>query len=160
MTCLLIVFGLVGQVDASLRVSVMTINELANPVLRSEEEIDDHAAVCRRLLALPQPQGDPSLSSPDLLLKQSLARLFMTFARPGRGGAGVEPGHLQLVDLQTHDDPALQLLRERVRLPAPRGYVCFGLVIVLVIETRTQEKPSTSTAALSTSTMESADLSR
>lgn len=123
MICLLIACGLLGQIDAVPRVSAMTINELANPVLRSEEEIDGHAAACRRLLALPQPQDDPNLSSPGLLLKQSLARLFMTFARPGRGGAGVEPGHLQLVDLETHDDPALQLLRERVRLPAPRGYV-------------------------------------
>ena len=123
MICLLIACGLLGQIDAALRGSAMTIDELANPVLRSQEEIDGHAAVCRRLLALPQPQGDPSLSSPGLLLKQSLARLFMTFARPGRGRAGVEPGHLQLIDLETHDDPALLLLRERVRLSAPRGYV-------------------------------------
>ena len=123
MICLLIAYGLLGQIDASLRASAMTIKELANPVLCSEEEIDAHADLCRRLLAQSPPQGDPSLSSPGLLLKQSLARLFMTFARPGRGGAGVEPGQLQLVDLGTHNDPALQLLRERVRLPAPRGYV-------------------------------------
>ena len=96
---------------------------LMNPVLTSQQAIQ--AAVEQyeiRLKQLEQRQRRGILTDEEERLK-ALVRLFIIFAGPGLDKKGEEPGRLELVDLAQTDDPAVTILRQRIRIPAPKGVV-------------------------------------
>jgi len=96
---------------------------LDNPVLTSQQQIDQKLTDCEDLLAaLAQQEQRETLSSPQQRLK-ALARLYVVFAGPGDQGAGVEPGRLELVDLAHTSDLAVSKLRDQVKIPCPPGLV-------------------------------------
>jgi hypothetical protein len=96
---------------------------LDNPVLTSQQEIDQKLGECEELLeALAQQERRETLPSHLQRLK-TLARLYMVFAGPEGKAAGVDSGRLELVDLLQTTDPAVRKLRDQMKVPCPSGFV-------------------------------------
>ncbi|MDP8979004.1 MAG: hypothetical protein M3O35_00275 [Acidobacteriota bacterium] len=86
---------------------------LANPVLRSDPEIDARVRENRHLLACFANYEAGGPLSPQLQTLKRLTEYFIIFAAQPR----------ELVDLGTSRDPAVLKLRDQVRLPPPPGFI-------------------------------------
>ncbi len=120
---LLLVIPSVGGTPPDSPSDPLTLAELMDPQLTSDEQIDHFARRCTHLLETTGQQVSQVSPTADRMLKRKLASTFLLFAKPGPMSPGVESGRLERVRLDTFADPALRLLRDRIGLRPPRGYV-------------------------------------
>jgi hypothetical protein len=96
---------------------------LDNPVLTSQQQIDQKLMACEDLLAALAQQEQRETLPARLQRLKVLARLYMVFAGSEGKEAGVESGRLELLDLSQTADPAVSQLRDQMKIPCPSGFV-------------------------------------
>ena len=92
---------------------------LIDPILNTQEEIDQAALVVQHLNSCLADSGEQLSDQQRMLLR--LTEYFLAFIA-GDDAPGFN-SRLELVDLETTNDPAVSTLRDEVRLPAPPGFV-------------------------------------
>jgi len=119
----LFVFGLMVQVCPLLGLAAIDDLGLENPVLTSQQEIDQKLKACEDLLMSLAQQAQQETLPSHLQRLRALARLYVVFAGSDDKTPGVESGRLELVDLAQTTDPAVMKLRDQMRIPCSAGFV-------------------------------------